>query len=77
MRQSDAGPGVTYQFRNAFEEHRNQTRYQRVGETHRIYDVSLGRSPFAWVCLSDERALAGVKIGVEMRRSYDRHHAGM
>jgi hypothetical protein len=29
-----------------------------------------------YVC-SDERALAGVKIGVEMRRSYDRHHAGM
>jgi hypothetical protein len=38
--------------------------------------VSVEGHLLGYVC-RDESALAGVKIGVEMRRSYDRHHAGM
>ena len=38
--------------------------------------VSVEVHSLGYVCC-DERALAGLKIGVEMRRSYDRHHAGM
>ena len=77
MPQSDAGPGMPCQLRNGFEEHRNQTSYQGLRRSTGFMTwVLVEVQSLGYVC-SDERALAGVKIGVEMRRSYDRHHAGM
>jgi hypothetical protein len=38
--------------------------------------VSVEVHSLGYLCC-DERVPEGVKIGVEMRRSYDRHHAGM